>query len=51
MLGTSGLQYIELMLLKSFQYRGRYVNRLAAAGEESIRKCALGRQQCWVIDN
>ena len=27
-----GLQYIELMLLRSFRYRGRYVNRLAAAG-------------------
>ena len=28
------LKYIELMLLKSFQYYGRYVNRLAAAGED-----------------
>ena len=27
------LRYIELMLLKSFQYRGRYVNRLATAGQ------------------
>ena len=30
-----GLHYIELMLLKSFRYRGGYVNRLAAAGENS----------------
>ena len=29
-----GLQYLEFMLLKNFQYRGRYVNRLAAAGED-----------------
>ena len=28
-----GLQYIELMLLKSFRYRGRYVNRLADLGK------------------
>ena len=28
-----GLHYIELMLLKSFQYRGRYVNRLANEGQ------------------
>ena len=27
------LRYIEFMLLKNFQYRGRYINRLAAAGQ------------------
>jgi len=39
------LQYIELMLLKSFQYRGRYVNRLAAAGESPYENVP------WAVKN
>lgn len=40
-----GLQYIEFMLLKSFQYRGRYVNRLAAAGESPYENVP------WAVKN